>query len=177
PSRLVTFFGKLLGKCGDKRRRQGAFGEEIAQQIGDAERRDKRVELAVGPEESREHLFADETEHTAPQHREADRARRASDAVTLAHGVGAVLSSTPSCFKTALTTAPTWMRSMQRKSIGHWRKKQGLHSTGSRTMMLRGDSGPVSSGDVEPQMLTVGVPRAAAICIGPVSLVRSTLQN
>ena len=177
PGRLITFFGKLLGKCGDERRRQGAFGEEIAQQIGDAERRDKRVEFAVGPEQSREHLFADETEHATAQHREADRARRAGDAVALAHGFGAVLSSTPNCFRTALTTAPTWMRSIQRKSIGHLRRKQGLHSTGSRTMPLRGDSGPVSSGEVEPQMLTVGVPSAAAICMGPVSLVRSILQN
>ena len=107
PGCLIAFLGKLLGKCGDERRRQSAFGEQIAQQIGDAERRDKRVEFAMGSEQSREHLFADETEHTAAQHRKADRARRAGDAVTLAHGFGAVLSSAPNCFRTALTTAPT----------------------------------------------------------------------
>src|SRR5207249_6682403 len=49
-----------------------------------------------------------------------------------------------------------------------------LHSFPTRRSS---DLGPVSSGEVEPKMATSGLSSAAARCIGPVSLVRSSLQN
>jgi len=62
---------------------------------------------------------------------------------------------------------------MHRKSSGHSRRKQGLHSTWWRRIVLVGDRGPVNRGSVDPKTATSGIPRASARCIVPVSLVRS----
>ena len=62
---------------------------------------------------------------------------------------------------------------MQRWSMGHSRRPQGAHSTGSRTSALRPPHGAVSRQSVGPKTATSGVPRAAARCIGPESLVSS----
>src|SRR6185369_10412715 len=68
---------------------------------------------------------------------------------------------------------------MQRKSIGHSRRKQGAHGTGdwSKTFCaLPGNPGLVNAGEVLPKSATTGVPSAAARCIGPVSFVSTTSQ-
>ncbi len=68
---------------------------------------------------------------------------------------------------------------MQRKSIGHSRKKHGEHGASDFKIWWRislEEIGAVSSGDVLPNGTTTGVPNAAATCIGPVSLVKSTRQ-
>ena len=66
------------------------------------------------------------------------------------------------------------MLRMQRKSMGHSRRKQGAQGT-SPTMAPRG--GPVSSGEVLPNGTITGTPTAAARCMGPVSFVRTALQQ
>ena len=69
---------------------------------------------------------------------------------------------------------------MQRKSIGHSRKKHGEHGASDLSRRWRappGNPGPVSSGDVLPNGTTTGVPSAAATCIGPVSFVSKTRQS
>jgi len=54
-------------------------------------------------------------------------------------------------FSAASVTSSTVTRVMQRKSIGHSRRKHGLHSTGCRMTMPGRLNGPVSSGDVEAE--------------------------
>src|ERR1700722_7071018 len=83
-------------------------------------------------------------------------------------------------FKTASTTLSTLIPFMQRKSIGHSRKKHGEHDASDLIKWLRsspGKPGPVNSGDVLPNGTTTGIPNAAATCIGPVSFVNSTRQS
>src|SRR5688572_5664035 len=66
------------------------------------------------------------------------------------------------------------------KSIGHSLKKHGAQGAApkiKRCFLSPGIPGPVSSGEVLPNGTTTGVPTAAATCIGPVSLVRTTRQN
>ena len=50
----------------------------------------------------------------------------------------------------------------------------GLHSTGSLTTRVRGPQGPVTTSSVDPKTATVGMPSAAATCIGPESLVSTS---
>ncbi len=67
---------------------------------------------------------------------------------------------------------------MQRKSIGHSRRKHGEHGASDfKTVALLEKIGPVNSGDVLPNGTTTGVPSAAATCIGPVSFVKRTRQS
>ncbi len=69
---------------------------------------------------------------------------------------------------------------MQRKSIGHSRRKHGEHGASDLIKKFRaspGKPGPVNSGDVLPNGTTTGVPSAAATCIGPVSFVKSTRHS
>lgn len=69
---------------------------------------------------------------------------------------------------------------MQRKSIGHSRKKHGAQDASDfnkRCRGLPGIPGPVISGDVLPKGTTTGVPNAAATCIGPVSFVSRTRES
>src|SRR5439155_1330453 len=71
--------------------------------------------------------------------------------------------------KTASTARPTLMPVMQRKSIGHVRRKQGAQGAldlSKRWEGSLGKPGPVNSGEVLPKGTTTGVPRAAATCIG-----------
>ena len=66
---------------------------------------------------------------------------------------------------------------MQRKSIGHTRRPQGLHSTPRLTMRTRVPNGPVARSSVEPKMATSGIPSAAARCMGPESFVTINLHR
>ena len=50
-----------------ERRAHGPFGEEIPDEIGNAERDDERVHVAAGAEERRQHLIAGESEDAAGQ--------------------------------------------------------------------------------------------------------------
>src|SRR5260221_12132681 len=75
---------------------------------------------------------------------------------------------------TASTTCSTLRLFMQRKSIGHARRKQGAHGTRERSRICLpspGNPGAVSSGEELPNKASTGVPTAAAKCMGPVSLV------
>src|ERR1700752_3457261 len=58
---------------------------------------------------------------------------------------------------------------MQRWSVGHRRKKQGLQYGLCWTRLKRGVTGAVPSGSVGPKMATTGKPTAAATCIAPES--------
>src|ERR1043166_10205808 len=74
----------------------------------------------------------------------------------------------------ASTTRSTEMPVMQRKSIGHSRRKQGEQGALAVSNWWRGPPGipgPVNVGDVLPNGTTTGVPTAAATCIGPESFV------
>ena len=66
---------------------------------------------------------------------------------------------------------------MQRKSIGHTRRPQGLHSTPRLTMRTRVPNGPVARSSVEPKMATSGIPSAAARCMGPESFATINLHR
>ena len=66
---------------------------------------------------------------------------------------------------------------MQRKSTGQCRRKHGAHGASPSRRWWRGspgNPGPVSSGEVLPKGTTTGTPKAAARCMGPVSLVITT---
>jgi hypothetical protein len=80
---------------------------------------------------------------------------------------------------TAANTRSTLMPFMQRKSIGHSRRKHGEHGAADLISWFRvspGNPGPVNSGEVLPNGTTTGVLSAAATCIGPVSFVSRTRQ-
>src|SRR5437870_2352568 len=69
---------------------------------------------------------------------------------------------------------------MQRKSIGQVRRKHGAQGALEIRKRWRGSPGkpgPVKAGEVLPKGTTTGVPRAAATCIGPLSLVSRTRQT
>ncbi len=53
---------------------------------------------------------------------------------------------------------------------------QGLHGRSTRTMLALTESGPHRSGEEGPNSATIGVPTAAARCIGPVSGVMNNGQ-
>ena len=74
---------------------------------------------------------------------------------------------------TAAATSSALTAFMQRKSIGHSRRKQGLHSTWCRKTVCPLPSGPVRSGSVEPKTAITGTPTNVARCMVPVSLVSS----
>ena len=78
---------------------------------------------------------------------------------------------------TAPATSSALTAFMQRKSIGHSRRKQGLHSTWCRKIVCPLPSGPVRRGSVEPKTATTGTPSNAARCIVPVSLVSNKLHR
>lgn len=66
---------------------------------------------------------------------------------------------------------------MQRKSIGHSRKKHGEHGASDFKIFDPLEKiGPVNPGDVLPKIATAGISKAAATCIGPVSFVKRTRQ-
>ena len=79
PRRWLAVQRQVAREGRDEGRAHRAFGEEIADQIGNAERDVERVHLVAGAEERRQHLIADETEDAARQRRDAgepaDRAR------------------------------------------------------------------------------------------------------
>src|SRR5262245_57965227 len=81
------------------------------------------------------------------------------------------------------TVATTWsgaIESMQRKSIGHSRRKQGEQGAlevSRWCLESPGRPGPVNAGEVLPKGTTTDVPSAAATCIGPESLVRTRRES
>src|SRR5439155_173721 len=66
---------EVLGERADEGGGQRALGEQVAEEVRDAERGDERVELAPGAEEDGEDLLADDAEHAARQHGDAHDAR------------------------------------------------------------------------------------------------------
>ncbi len=68
-------------------------------------------------------------------------------------------------------------RVMQRWSIGHSRSRHGAHSAPRAPAERDPQTGAVSRQSVEPKTATSGVPRAAARCIGPESLVSSSRSS
>src|SRR5207248_6040693 len=62
----------------------------------------------------------------------------------------------------AFTTSGTLISFMHRKSIGHSRRKHGLHSTWWRTRACLLPIGPVSAGSVEPDTATTRTRKSAA---------------
>ena len=56
-----------------------AFGEQIAQDVGEAERDAEGVHRIAGAEEVREDLIADESQHAAGHRRDADDASRSDE--------------------------------------------------------------------------------------------------
>ena len=68
-------------KVGHERGAHRAFGEQIADEIGNAERDDERVHLVAGAEERGEHLIADEAENAAGERGGAGEAGRSREAV------------------------------------------------------------------------------------------------
>src|SRR3954470_2455111 len=82
----------------------------------------------------------------------------------------------PSIDNTVSTTSSAGTAFMQRKSIGHLRRKQGLHSTWRLMTTWLGPNGPVNLGSVDPKIATVGTPSSAARCIVPVSFVKTNRQ-
>ena len=74
--------GVVVGKDGDKGGGQGAFAEEISQQVRDAEGDDKGIIGKTGAEHAGKDLFPDQAENTAAHYRSPDGSRRSGDAVT-----------------------------------------------------------------------------------------------
>ena len=80
--------GGGLAEHGDEGRRQRPFGEQVAQQVGDAEGDGERVHHAPAAEQGGEDLLARQPEHAAAQHREPDDPRGAG-----VQPLGALLSA------------------------------------------------------------------------------------
>src|ERR1700682_58234 len=70
---------------------------------------------------------------------------------------------------TAVSAMSVVMRVIQRWSVGHRRRKQGLQYGFSWTIVHRGVTGAVPFGSVGPKIATVGSPTAAATCMAPES--------
>src|SRR5439155_3652776 len=142
------------------RRRQRTFGKEVAEQVRNPERGDKRVKLPARAEQCRENLLAYQPQHAAAEDGEAHSTRGADNAGPirqahgrrLAHAWPWVCSVCRQRSRTASVTCSTVMLFMQRKSIGHSRRKHGVHSTLALTIRMCGPRGPVSSAEVEPKM-------------------------
>ena len=79
PRRGLAVALELLREGGDEGGRERALGEQVAQQVRDAEGGDEGVELAAGAEEDGEHLLADEAEDAARQDAGADDAGAARE--------------------------------------------------------------------------------------------------
>jgi hypothetical protein len=77
PGRGVVLQNHGLAEDGDEGRRQGTLGEQVAQQVGDAERDGERVHDAAAAEQRRKHLLANQAEHAAAEHRQPDDPGRA----------------------------------------------------------------------------------------------------
>jgi undecaprenyl-diphosphatase len=73
------------GERGHERRGHGAFGEQVAQQVGQPESDVEGVGRESGAEERRHHLLADESEDTRQHGRRADDAGATRDLQLLAH--------------------------------------------------------------------------------------------
>src|SRR5260370_11621163 len=67
----------------------------------------------------------------------------------------------------ARQTSSTVTAFMHLWSIGHSRRRQGLHSTACLTIRVWGPYGPVAVSSVGPNIATVGIPNAAAQALVP----------
>ena len=74
---MIAFDRDLFRERGDERRRKRALGEEIAQQIRQPKRHEKRIKISAGAEQPGKHHLAHETEQAARQNGDADHTRRA----------------------------------------------------------------------------------------------------
>ena len=74
PGRRAALGRGGTGEHGDEGGRERAFGEQVAQQVRDAEGDGERVHDAPAAEQRGEDLLAREPEHAAAQHREPDDA-------------------------------------------------------------------------------------------------------
>ena len=79
-ARWLAVGGQLLREGGDERRAHGAFGEQIAHQVGDAEGDAKRVVGVAGAEVIGEDRVADQAEDAAGHRRQAEEAGGAGQA-------------------------------------------------------------------------------------------------
>ena len=77
------------------------------------------------------------------------------------------------------SSALAWLLQANGSFRGHSRRKHGAFGQWLRTTKCRpcGPYGPVFAGSVEPKFATQGTCSAAAICIGPLSLVKRTLER
>ena len=62
-SRVLSVLGQFLREGGDESGREGSFGKEVSEKVGDPEGGDEGVEFASGPEKGIEENFPDETEN------------------------------------------------------------------------------------------------------------------
>src|SRR3990172_4234432 len=77
---------------------------------------------------------------------------------------------------TPFSTSSTVIKSIHFRSVGHFLLKHGLQSTSFFITIWLFPIGPVFSGSVEPNIATIGILRAAAMCIGPESFVTNILH-
>ena len=70
---------RALLKVGTSAALIAPFGEQVAQQVGDAERDQERIHRVAGAEPVGQHLFADQPEHAAGHGGGADDAGRAGE--------------------------------------------------------------------------------------------------
>ena len=66
-------------ECRHERGAHGAFGEQIANEVGDAERHDEGVHVVARAEDGGEHLIAEQAENPADERRGAGQAGRAGE--------------------------------------------------------------------------------------------------
>lgn len=78
---LAAAGGERLGEGGDEGRGQGAFGKQVAGEVGDAEAEQKGVVDEAGAEDAGEDDFAEQAGDAAGENGERDDARRAHDII------------------------------------------------------------------------------------------------
>ena len=78
---LAALLRQRLGEDGDKGRRQRAFGEQVAREIGDAEAEQEGVVDEAGAEQAGHDDFAQESGDPRHCHRHGDNPRRSNHAL------------------------------------------------------------------------------------------------
>src|SRR2546425_1027661 len=77
PGRAFAFGGDAPRKCRYERGGERAFGEKVAQHVGRAKRREKRVHVAARAEHRRENHLANQSQNAATKNRHANHTGRA----------------------------------------------------------------------------------------------------
>jgi hypothetical protein len=145
--RLFSLLGQFLGEGGDESGREGSFGKKIPQEVGYAESGDEGIEFLACSEEGVEEDFADKPENAGG----SDGCHHAR----CAFGAHFWFNLWTHADKTSSGVS----RVMQRRSMGHVLRKQGLQETLWRTTVTEEPRGPVQAGSVEPKMATAGLRR------------------